>query len=557
MLASLLLSLTAAAFAADDSLERDLGQLFMVAIDTEIAARYEPEIRSGRLGSAMLRWDKFTGEQARAFSEMMAVWTSSHTPFLVSTDHEGGTLFTQRLYGATIFPGNMALGAIGDPELAEQAAYAAGRELRALGIRFNFAPVIDVNSDPENPIVGVRAFGEDPKAVARLGAAALRGYARAGVAASAKHFPGHGDTRVDSHFGLPVSTKTAAELARLDLVPFAAAIKAGVPAVMPAHMVFPGLGEPKLPVTLSSAVIQGVLRGKLGFKGLVVSDSLDMGAIANTWGTPEAAVRSLEAGCDLLLIGKGDYKGAYAAVLAAVESGRIPRERVARSAAAVVALKRAHGLFSDPRPDVPLDILKRPENEALARTIAERSVTLLRADPSVLPLRKDARLVVVLSRSPSFANEARAFFSLLKDRAPAAQLVETGTRPTPAEQEAALAAAASADVVVLGDWIWWTLGAEQVELGSKLAALDKPLVHVAQLNPYGLARFPAAKSAVALYGASPYSYDAGAKLLFGELKPKGRLPVTIPGFAKRGSGLQAVPKPVKPGRRGRAKGQQR
>jgi len=538
-------------------LERQVGQLFMVAIDTESAARYENDIRAGRLGAAMLRWDRFTGEQARDFAEQMAVWTSTNTPFLLGTDHEGGTLFTQRLYGATIFPGNMALGAAGSPALAERAALASGLELRALGVRLNFAPTVDVNADPGNPIIGVRSFGEDPAAVARLGAAAVRGYARANVAAAAKHFPGHGDTTVDSHLGMPVSTRTAAGLRAIDLLPFKAAIAAGVPIVMPAHMVFPALGDAQLPVTLSSTVLQGVLRRELGFQGVIISDSLDMGAITKLWGTPEASVLAFEAGCDILLTGKGDFPGAYAALLEAVRSGRISTKRLDASVRRVLALKRRLGLMKNRHPDRPLTFRRLPESLALAQEIAERSVTLLRADPAVLPLRPGAKLLVVISHSPSFPAEARNFFELIRARAPAAEFIGLGPRPTPDEIRAARARADGADAVVFASWFWSTLGVEQTALGKSLEASGKPVAHVAMLNPYGLGAFPEARGAVALYGVAPASLEAGARLLFGEIPPRGKLPVTIPGFAKRGDGLQAFAKSVQPATRNASDGQKR
>ena len=282
----------------------------MIAIDTEIAVAREADVRAGRLGGGMLRWDRFTGEEALAMTEKLREWSkaSPHKlPFWVSTDHEGGPTFTQRQYGIAPFPGSMALGAAGSEGLTLGAAEATARELRALGIEITFAPSLDVNSNPANPIIGLRSYGQDPALVARLGLAALKGYRDGGILAVPKHFPGHGDTSDDSHLGLPVSAKTLPELEKTELAPFRAAIKDRAEAIMPAHMVFPALGAPSgRPVTLSSAVIGGFLRGKLGFQGLVFSDSLDMGAILNVYGSSDSAVLALLAGNDVLLIGKGD-----------------------------------------------------------------------------------------------------------------------------------------------------------------------------------------------------------------------------------------------------------
>ncbi|MBI4371911.1 MAG: hypothetical protein HY552_06410 [Elusimicrobia bacterium] len=519
---------------AELSLEQKVGQLFMVAIDTEIAARREADIRAGRLGGGLLRWDRFTGPQARAFAQTLEAWTSggAGAPFLLAVDHEGGPLFTQRSLGATIFPGNMALGAAGSPDLAEQAAAASGRELRALGIGLTFAPVLDVNSNPDNPIIGLRSFGEDPDAVARLGAAAVRGYLAAGVAPTLKHYPGHGDTSEDSHLGLPVSARTRAELEAVELKPFVAA--KGAPAVMPAHMVFPALGG-EFPVTLSAAALSD-LRRRLGFDGVIVSDSLDMGAIANVRGSSEAARAAFAAGCDLLLLGKADFPAAYAALLDDARSGRIAPERLDASVRRIAELKRRFGRAAGAAaPD-----LSPPEHLALARRVAEESVTLLRADPTVLPLgRRPERLLVVLSRPAGRADDARRLFDGIAARAPGARLVELGVSPSTSAASSALSAAADADVVLFGEYFWGPYGVEQVELARRLEALGKPVVHLALMNPYGLRALPEARCALCLFGLTPHAADAAARLLFGEIPPRGRLPVTIPGFARCGDGLRA------------------
>ncbi len=518
----------------DLSVEELVGQTFMIAIDTEIAVSREADVKAGRLGGGMLRWDRFTGEEALAMSEKMRAWSAASPhkiPFWLSTDHEGGPTFTQRLYGAAPFPGSMALGAAGSAELARDSAEATARELRALGISITFAPSLDVNSNPANPIIGLRSYGQDPALVARLGLAALQGYRDGGLLAVPKHFPGHGDTSDDSHTGLPVSAKTLAELEAAELVPFRAAIAGGAEAIMPAHMVFPALGAPAgVPVTLSSAVIGGFLRGKLGFKGLVFSDSLDMGAIANVYGSSESAVLALLAGNDVLLIGKGDSPAAFAAVVGAVESGRLPRERLEESVGRILEAKRRLGLFrSSPPRALPAKALAR--DRALAQRAADEAVTLVRND-GILPFRlPEARMLsLVLFHAPRYAGEAARFAAAVARRHPRTEVFDLPLSPSAAAAAGVLARTRGSGAIVAGTYQFGTpVSAAQAGLVRGLIAGPAPVVAVSLMNPYDLPISSGASAAVCAYGMTDSALEAVARLLFGELKPRGRLPVSVPG----------------------------
>lgn len=519
------------------SVEEKVGQLFMIALDTEIAARYEPMIRAGKLGGAFERWDKFTGDESRAFAAQLRTWTDSSpnkVPVLIAADHEGGAAFTQRRYGGVVFPGNMALGAAGSADLARRAAAATARELRSWSVDVDFAPSVDVNNNPGNPIIGLRSFGDDPALVSRLGVAAIEGYLSGGAVPAAKHFPGHGNAATDSHLELPVIAEPLADWEKMELPPFRAAVGAGVPIVMTAHIVLTGL-DPSLPVTLSSAALQGVLRRRLGFTGVAVSDALDMNAIAKTYGTPEAALRSFLAGCDILLTGKGDYPGAYERVLAAAKDGTIPRERLDASARRILRVKRRARLFSE-RKAVEYD---KAADEALAARIAERAATLLKND-GVLPLklRADQKLLVVAARSGRFEGDAALLEAELKRRHANTELIAAPIYPKPDFVEQVAAKASTAAVVVLGTFQLEALSSDkQAALYGRLRTLGKPIVVASLMNPYDLARFPDASAMTASYGVTPASMRALARLLFGEIKPRGRLPVSIPGLFPRGSGL--------------------
>jgi beta-N-acetylhexosaminidase len=519
----------------DLSIEELVGQTFMIAIDTEIAVSREADVRAGRLGGGMLRWDRFTGPQALEMTGKLRDW-SEHSPhripFWVSTDHEGGPTFTQRLYGVAPFPGSMALGAAGSPDLAREAAEATARELRALGIDITFAPSLDVNSNPANPIIGLRSYGEDPALVTELGLAALKGYRDGGILAVPKHFPGHGDTSEDSHLGLPVSGKKLPELEKTELPPFRAAIKDGAEAIMPAHMVFPALGASAgRPNTLSREVLGGFLRGRLGFKGLIFSDSLDMGAIVGVYGSSESAVLALLAGNDVLLIGKGDYPSAFSAVVNAVKSGRIPRARVEESVARILEAKRRLGLFSfaAPRPLKPAAVAR---DRALAQKAADESVTLVwNRDLVPLHLAPAQRLSLVLFHSARYAEEAALFAGAIAKRHPETEVFDLPVSPSTSAVAGVLARNRSAAAVVVGTYQYGTpVPAPQAELVRGLIAGPAPVAAVSLMNPYDLALSSGARAGIAAYGMTDSALEAAARLLFGEIPPRGRLPVTVPGL---------------------------
>lgn len=503
------------------TLEQQVGQLFIVTVDTQSAARDEDLIRGGLVSGGLLRWDKFTADELKNFTAWLRARAPKGMPYLVFADHEGGPLFTQRSFGATVFPGNMALGAAGSEELAEAAATASGRELAALGVHADFAPAVDVNSNPKNPIIGVRSYGSDPARVARLGAAQIRGYAAGGVLAVAKHFPGHGDTAVDSHVGLPIVDRPRASMDAVELPPFKAAIAAHVPLLMPAHMTAPALGAPDRPVTFSSAVLRGVLRGELGYRGVIVSDSLDMGAVTNSTDVAEGSVLAFLAGCDLLLTGKADYRRVHAHFIEAVHSGRVSRDVLRESVERVARLKA--GLPQEP-PAAP-DTAAGP---ALARRIAQAALTVVRGGET-LPLKPvGGPLVLIAFRSKSMAGELESLDKELERRWPGAEAVFLDPKPSSADAAKARAAAARAGAVVVGTYLWGaTAPKEQFVLAEELFALGKKSVQLSLMNPYDSDAYPKAGAVLALYGPTPAMVAAAAAALAGEFTPVGRLPVRL------------------------------
>ncbi len=451
----------------------------------------------------------------------------SKVPSLVGIDQEGG-IVARVGPPMTQLPGNMALGAGRSTADAERAAAINGDELAAMGVNWNFAPVADVNVNPANPVIGVRSFGEDPGLVARMTAAQTRGYTAAGVAGAAKHFPGHGDTATDSHTGLPVVDHTREEWERLDRPPFQAAIDAGVPAIMTAHISVPALDPSGDPATLSEPIITGILREEMGYDGVVITDALDMAGASATYGNDRVPVLALKAGVDMLLM-PPEFDKAYNAVLGAVASGELTEERIDTSVRRILTLKHDLGIVDDPyvEPAAVSTRVGTPAHLAAMQEITDRTTTLVR-NKKVLPLSpaESGRDVLVtgwgVSTTASVASklEARGFDTTVR---------ETGLNPDQAKVDAAAAEAREHDVVVvLTNRAGLTGNVGQAKLVNALMGTKTPVVAVAVRDPYDVNRFRKVDGYLATYSYTPAAVDSLVRVLVGELDPRGRLPVTIP-----------------------------
>ena len=469
---------------------------------------------------------------------------SGQPPLLIAVDQEGGQLMAVD-GGTTCFPGNLALGATGAPDLAYQAGYALGRELAAMGINVNYAPCCDVNSNPRNPVIGTRSFGEDPAQVMLFSAAMVQGMQAAGVAATAKHFPGHGDTASDSHHGVVVVPHDRERIRQVEFPPFAAAIAAGVRLVMTAHIALPAFEEDMaLPATLSPTLLRGLLRGELGFAGVIISDALEMAAIAQGSGLVIDALASAVAGVDLLLLNADAalQQSVYAGLLQAAQRRLLAPAAVLDSARRVLALKR----WVAGMPQPPLEVVGSAEHRALADAIAARAVTLVRDDARLLPLQlaPGARMAVIVPRpvdltpadtssyvTCSLAQELRVYHPAVDEYVVAAD-------PTPAEIDGLRQRIDDYALVVVG-----TINASeqrgQAALVDALLASGVPVVAVALRMPYDLAAYPSAPTYVCTYTILPPAITALAQALCGQIPFRGRLPVSIPALYPLGHGLGA------------------
>jgi beta-N-acetylhexosaminidase len=476
----------------------------------------------------------------------------SALPLLVASDLEGGTSF--RLNGGTPFSTNMGIGAAG----SEADAYEVGRitalEGRAVGIHLTFAPVADVNNNPANPIINTRSFGEDPHDVARLVAATVRGIQEHGMLATAKHFPGHGDTGTDSHIALPVITSPWSRLDTLELVPFRAAIKADVAVVMSAHIAMPGIDPgSNLPATLDPKILTGLLRDSLQFHGLAVTDALGMGGIVSTYGQGDAAVLAFLAGADLLLQ-PIDPRIAIDAMTAAVESGRVSRERLDQSVRRVLELKRRSGLFA--RRTVPLDsvpeVVGRRAFVETARDIAQRSVVLV-ADSlgTVDSLRAGHRnATVILYGDENATGLGGTLVPEMRARGSTLTIFRLWPASGPASYDSARTAIGRNATTIFVASVRATAWRGTIALPDSLAflidetALLRQTVLVSLGSPYILGQTPHVSSYLLGWASNPVTEWAMARALTGQAEITGHLPITLPPLYPAGYGLQRVlPRP--------------
>ncbi|MGW3996212.1 glycoside hydrolase family 3 protein [Amycolatopsis sp. NPDC004772] len=455
-----------------------------------------------------------------------AVTSGAHIPLQIAADQEGGTV-TRMGAPATEFPNAMAISAGRDTKRATQAATILGRELRAVGINQDFAPDSDVNSNPVNPVIGVRSFSGQPGLASDFVTAEVKGFEQS-VAATAKHFPGHGAAPTDSHTGLPRIDSTEAQWRATDVPPFKAAIKAGIDSIMTAHIQFPSLDPSLEPATLSKPIVTGKLRGELGYDGVVITDSLEMQGVREMHSDAEIPVLALKAGVDQLLM-PVHLDVAINAVLAAVKSGDIPMRRIDQSVLRVLKLKFKSGILFSPFVD-PNRVMKTvgtPSNLATAQDIADRGITAVANDAGLLPLKQKPATALVtgwgVSTTTTLAQKLTAHGT-------AATAYQTGQTPTDAQVAQAVAKAQTADLVVVltNNIATYPL---QTKLLDALQATGKPVVAVAAQIPYDAGYPSAVKTWLATYGYIGPTLEALAKVVLGETKPVGKLPVDIPAGA--------------------------
>ena len=547
------------------TLRQKIGQLIMPWVLGDFAPEGSPShdrileyIEDQGIGGVIMS----VGSPTEVAAKLNDFQAHSNIPLLVAADLETGAGFRMRgavhmpgtieLGGATDFPSLMAVGATADRQLAYEMGGITAREARAVGIHIPFAPVLDVNNNPDNPIINVRSFGENPEEVAGLGAAFVRGVQENGAIATGKHFPGHGDTEIDSHLGLPVIPHSRARMDSVELFPFARAIEAGMGAVMTAHISVPsldgGVGDPS---TLSSAVLTDLLRNEMEFDGLLFTDAMDMSAISRAHSPEEASVRAIEAGADVILM-PPSVERAVEGIAVAVESGRIDASRIDASVRRILETKKQMGLDTDRVVQIDQigQVVGIPAHTQVAAEIAERSITLLHNGGNLLPLlgTRSARVMSVSFRRTSDVLAGRYFNARLRQTYPRLTTAGLDVDSGPALYEGLLRQARQQALVILSTYVTafsqsgsLALPEELVDFAGHLTEIGVPHIVVSFGNPYLITELPDVRAYMLAWSGSEASQTAAAQALFGEIEISGRVPTRIPPLYDIGDGIM-IPK---------------
>ncbi|HMI55420.1 MAG TPA: glycoside hydrolase family 3 N-terminal domain-containing protein [Gemmatimonadaceae bacterium] len=543
------------------TLREKIGQLIMPWVGGDYAAVGSPAFEQVR------KWVQDEGVGGLVLSiglplsyaaKLNELQTRAKVPLLIASDMENGPgMRLGNIYalpsllpqgGGTMFPPVMALGATSSDDLAYKLGQVLGTEARAIGVHMVFGPVLDVNSNPLNPIINTRSFGENPELVSRLARAYIRGARSTGLMSTGKHFPGHGDTDVDSHLDLPTIRADRAHLDSVDLPPFRAAVAEGIDAIMTAHIAVVGVeGDTAGPATLSRGFMTGILRDQMHFGGVLFTDAMTMGGVAKRYGATEPLIMALEAGADVLLMPR-NVPDAIATVVGAVESGRLSASRLDASVRRVLTAKARAGLRTGRLVDLnAVDrIVDIPEHTSIAEAVAERSITLARDKMNLVPLAVDStkKILSISYADPSDLVAGSAFNSVVAERLPLARTARVDTRTTDLEYSALAAQADSAELLLVSAYVSPRAFAGSVgtqrgfsEFVEKLALSGKPIIVISFGSPYLLSAFPSVSSYLLAWGGAPISQRAAALALLGEREINGRLPITLPPSLPFGAGI--------------------
>ncbi len=527
----------------DLTLEQKLAQTIFIAVDVDTAAKYKTAIQKGLVGGVLIQWGNYSLEQTRDLIAKLQSWAEkspSKIPLLVSIDYEGGTVYTPVTLGFPYLPTNMMLAAADNLEDTITLFYIVALELKSVGVHINFAPVIDVNINPANPIIGVRSFGSDTKLVGNMGLALITGMQKAGIMAVAKHFPGHGETYQDSHLALPHLSVGEEEFRRVHLPPFKLAVDNGVMGVMTAHIVYDFMDKDNA-ATFSPTILKGLLRDEMGFKGIVISDSLDMAGALKGSDIITAAVKSLNAGVDLLLTSKRDPIRTHKEIMAQINT-TIPQARVEDAAKKIFELKQNLGLFDK---DIKQADIKSSAAafEYFAKKLTEEGITAVKTQAGVIPYTKPRRakanddgsfevkkqkLCSVFFSPARFADQLPVINTPFMEKGWQVEYFNAHMRPKQADIDRAKRCMSDADLVILGSLQWADTPIDsQKKAIDELLESDKDIILLSLMSPYDIKFYPQAKNVIAMYGANKLSARTAADIILGNIPAKGKLPVNL------------------------------
>lgn len=521
---------------ANLSLEAKVGQLFVFSIsDDHIDDATAAFLQNTRAGNIIL-YNKNIKDPNQIIdlnkSLQNQIIRNTKLPAFIGIDQEGGQI-TRLSNGEAFFPGAMACSAAGDPDVTYKQGQYMGQELKALGINMDFAPVVDINSNPQNPVINTRAYGDNPDTVSSYSAGMIKGLQEQNVIACVKHFPGHGDTITDSHYSLPTINKSLDDLKQMEFIPFQKAVDNGTDAIMTAHITFPQIESNNLPATLSKTFLTDILRNQMNFNGLIVTDSLKMNAISSNYGIGEAAVMAVNAGANLLITGSGDTSGddisyqsnTYASVLAAVKSGMISQDTLYQRVKLVLQYKEKYGLLDNPFPKGS-ETVDWEAHQNFADEVSLNSMTLMQNKLNLLPISQNT---LVISNTCSFPLNidksepgAKNSFAYLLARKIGSNYMTLPNAPTPENIQAYAKAAKDYDTVVVA-----VNSATQAEAVHRIISANSHTIVVSLGSPYDLSQFKKAGALLCAYEYTSPAVNSLLKVLTGEAEAKGTMPVKL------------------------------
>ena len=530
------------------SLREKIGQMVMVRMSGEFTnlnsekfAESRRQVEENRLGGFIV----FRGEAnsiAALTNEMQRI---SKLPLLFAADYERG--LRMQLRTGTPFTTNMGVGATGDVLAAYRQGKIIAEEMRAIGVNWLFAPVADINNNPDNPVINIRSFGANPEKVGEFAAALAKGVRDGGALATLKHFPGHGDTATDSHIGLAKISANKTQLGAVELVPFKTAIGDGVDAVMTAHLAVPQVTGDDVPATLNPKISNDILRKELGFKGIITTDAMEMGAIKKNYSDEKSVVMAVLAGADIVLL-PADAKKTIDAIEAAVKSGELTEARIDESVRRLLSAKYRLGLTENRLVDLAKvnQVVEKSENVREANATAEKSITLLRNADNILPMtaEKANKTLFVVIAADDDPIEGIALIPEIMRRAPKAKIIRLDLRSTKDEYEKVLEQAKQFDSIILAPFVkraalkgTVALPENQTKFVREMIDLKKPVAVVAFGSPYLIRQFPEVKTYVVTYAIEEVAQTAAVRTMFGEVPFTGKLPVSVPGIFEIGAGI--------------------
>lgn len=515
----------------DLSLQEKMAQTIFIATDVDTALRYKNAIEQGLVGGVLIQWGNYSLEETKELIDKMQSWAKNSPlglPLLIAIDYEGGTVYTPVTLGFPFLPTNMLLAAANNTMDATTLFYIVATELKNAGVHINFAPVIDVNINPSNPIIGVRSFGSDTQIVSDMGLALITGMQKAGIMAVAKHFPGHGETSQDTHYATPRFKEDKQTFETIHLPPFKAAIDGGVMGIMSAHIIYDFIDKQN-PATFSPAIINNLLKKQLGFKGIIISDSLDMQGASKEGNIASAATKSLASGVDIVLTSRQNPIITNSEILKNIDK-TLPKARLEEAAQKVFNLKKQLGLFDEQRTTMPIKSSLEAYNY-FAQKLSNQGVSVIRSKENFIPFKtekQNPKLCTVLFSPTRFADQLTDFSAPFIEKGWQVKYYNASMRPKAKDIQRAKECMKGADLVVVGSLQWADKPLESQKNALKqLLRINPDIVLLSLMSPYDIKNYPQVKNVIAMYGISNFSSKAAANIILGNIEPKGKAPVAL------------------------------